>query len=375
MCTSPLLIKNPNCLLGLHDGLAKSLKGITNTIKHPQSGFKDYLSQYIYVPCGKCPECLNSKQNDIIQRVSFEQLTSYEFFCTLTVKPGFLDSAVLPDSSHYYYLDWSKLDLFFKRLRNKNIFDGPFKYLAVQEFGHETHRPHFHVLFFIPRLGKDILWPYRCVDENFDILSNHQIKSRILDEWYINKGSKRNPQPEPLTEFFTYCGRRNFDFSFVDPKTSQDLAVDFYASKYALKPDDWLNKKLSYLLYMSYNFYSTKDNPYYLAYTRMRPRIYMSHQLGCSDSTRRYIERETLDNICLNYPYPVIHSPADGRTYPLSAYFRKKYLPARWYDDMLLYYQRNNMPLATFTHNEDKHRQNAINFDKKCKKILEHHIL
>lgn len=45
---------------------------------------KDADSAFIYVPCGRCPECLAAKQNSLVQRVQCESRYNHLFFCTLT---------------------------------------------------------------------------------------------------------------------------------------------------------------------------------------------------------------------------------------------------------------------------------------------------
>lgn len=68
MCLNPILRPNPN-------------RG------HYRSGLnftKDCDNQYIYVPCGHCPDCVSMRQAQLVQRADAESRSNHMFFCTLT---------------------------------------------------------------------------------------------------------------------------------------------------------------------------------------------------------------------------------------------------------------------------------------------------
>lgn len=68
MCLNPILRPNPN-------------RG------HFRSGLnftKDCSSQYIYIPCGHCPDCVAMRQSQLVQRADAESRYNHMFFCTLT---------------------------------------------------------------------------------------------------------------------------------------------------------------------------------------------------------------------------------------------------------------------------------------------------
>ena len=71
MCFSPLLIKNPN--YNHHK---------SKIYKH--DFLSDTTSQYIYVPCGVCKQCVAVKQMYLVQRVQMEARNCFLFFSTLT---------------------------------------------------------------------------------------------------------------------------------------------------------------------------------------------------------------------------------------------------------------------------------------------------
>lgn len=45
---------------------------------------KDCDNEYMYVPCGRCSECVAAKQNDFVQRITAESKYNHLFFATLT---------------------------------------------------------------------------------------------------------------------------------------------------------------------------------------------------------------------------------------------------------------------------------------------------
>lgn len=75
MCINPIKIKNVNKGLG-HFGL---------------NFMKDCDNDFMYVPCGRCPECVAVKQSGMVQRIQCEAKYNHLFFCTLTY-----DNAHLP---------------------------------------------------------------------------------------------------------------------------------------------------------------------------------------------------------------------------------------------------------------------------------------
>lgn len=92
------------------------------------------------VSCGKCIFCQMSKKRDWKLRCLLES-TSHAFnsFVTLTYDDEHLVSNSLVKSD---------LQLFFKRLRKRLNNSIKFKYFACGEYGEDSLRPHFHILFF-----------------------------------------------------------------------------------------------------------------------------------------------------------------------------------------------------------------------------------
>lgn len=92
---------------------------------------------FIEVPCGHCPECLQKKRLNWVARCVAEKETSkFSYFITLTY-----------DDSHYrhhLFPEISEIQKFINRLRKfKKV-----RYLAVGELGDKSNRAHYHMILF-----------------------------------------------------------------------------------------------------------------------------------------------------------------------------------------------------------------------------------
>lgn len=95
----------------------------------------------IEVPCGKCGFCCATKRSDWSFRLEYE-LRRYDdsSFVTLTYAPGQMTCVKgVPQ------LMVEDLQKFYKRLRKRGL---TFRYYSVGEYGSQTYRPHYHVIFF-----------------------------------------------------------------------------------------------------------------------------------------------------------------------------------------------------------------------------------
>lgn len=100
-------------------------------------------SREMYVPCGKCGFCAQTRTNSWSARLYWEYRSSLcSAFVTLTYEEKHLKFR-----SGVPQLVASDLQKYFKRLRKAGVV---FKYYAVGEYGSKYGRPHFHVLFFFP---------------------------------------------------------------------------------------------------------------------------------------------------------------------------------------------------------------------------------
>lgn len=103
------------------------------------------------VPCGKCVECLKTRQNDYMVRI-YEELMQAGKGCFLTL-------TYAPENVPYFERDCKKyltvwkpdVHSWLKRFRtnyeratgNKGV-----RFFLCSEYGPKTHRPHYHCIFF-----------------------------------------------------------------------------------------------------------------------------------------------------------------------------------------------------------------------------------
>ena len=90
------------------------------------------------------------------------------------------------------FADSKHIQDMFKRLRKLHGFPVK-KYIAVSEFGGERHRPHWHLLLFVPKFDSD--------DEYEPLRIESYLYELFKTEWRINVGSNRKPKYEPLFTF------------------------------------------------------------------------------------------------------------------------------------------------------------------------------
>lgn len=101
------------------------------------------LETGVFVPCGKCYECIRTRYNSWAFRLKKEYDRSLSaVFLTLTYEDG----KVPLSKNGELTLRKSDLQKFFKRLRKLN--KEKLKYYAVGEYGGITKRPHYHAILF-----------------------------------------------------------------------------------------------------------------------------------------------------------------------------------------------------------------------------------
>lgn len=106
-----------------------------------------------FVPCGHCSDCIGTKRQDWNNRLYYEAYYSQlTLFVTLTYCDEFIKEATVSDVDYQvlFYLDVTK---FMKRLR-KEI---EFRYFYVGEYGEQSLRPHYHLLFFFRKKYDPVL--------------------------------------------------------------------------------------------------------------------------------------------------------------------------------------------------------------------------
>lgn len=306
LCISPISIKNPNYGLCPKAGTALALK--------------DCSSNYIRVPCGHCPECIASRQLQLVQRVQMESLSNYVFFCTLTYNRDSLPHVKTSTGFSLPYADISDLQNMFKRLRKYNSFSRPFKYMAVSERGSKRGRPHFHVLFFLPKYDADSEYtPF-----NLEKL----LYEKVLKEWRRNYGTSRKPIYKPLLTFKAVFKNGklfspydlHFVHSSIDDTSSANVA--FYVTKYMLKPSD-KETKLQQALRLN-----LPEDEYFSIWNIVRSRFVCSKHFGLNLSPFGDIDDKIYNHIRFGVKlselddFPKFFNPDSGNSFPLSKYYR-----------------------------------------------------
>lgn len=316
MCISPIRIKNPNL-------------GMTG----PNAQFKDCVSRYINVPCGVCHECVASRQMQMVQRLQAETLVNHLFFCTLTYNDASMPIVSTSTGYDIRYADVSDVQKMFKRLRKRNAFGRPFRYLAVSELGSAKGRPHFHIVFLIPKQDDD--------DFNTCLSLEKLMFDEVLSEWKRNYGSRKFPDWKPLCTYVRkYVHgrlRTNFDLHYVNPSLSSggESDVAFYVLKYMLKPSSRL-VRLQQALHLN-----LPDDEYEDIWKLVRTRHFESEGFGLGtsdfiskDGHRTYkVPDKVLSHLrkgidlskhSSDEPMPSFFSPSDGKPSPLAKYYKSK---------------------------------------------------
>lgn len=318
-----------------------------------QACFTDTTFSYIPCPCGECANCVKKRQNDIIQRTCMEAIGCHVFFCTLTYNGKYLPYHTIEAeytksgvAESIPYSDWHDLQLLFKRLRNdcKSFLGRPFRYLAVSERGSKKNRPHFHLLFFVPKLDTD-------TPDVIDLME-HNMWIKVLNYWSRNIGTRKNPIYEKLLTYkeirTPYGIRKNYDFHLVRPRPNcPETSVAFYVTKYVAKYRE-LDKRLRMQLREICFDKDIEDSC--MAIVKSRFVTSVSFGLGIkpgSDwSNRSRIEalvRQSLsEQVARNADYPLFHD-FYGRTFPLSDYFIAKFQTVQ--NKISLYYNRTSQQL------------------------------
>lgn len=164
MCLSPVIINNMR-------------KRIPRT-----GGIKFKLD----VPCGHCVECQKRKSDEYYLRSHYEALDciskgGFILFDTLTYSDKFLPHIkdfypFIADSLNYPCFNYKDIRYFLVRLR-RNLskrFDikDKLRYFVSSEYGtdpNKSHRPHYHILFFVYNNELDPITLSRAVSDNWQL--------------------------------------------------------------------------------------------------------------------------------------------------------------------------------------------------------------
>ncbi len=269
MCKTPVIIKNTNRFytVGTRNGRPIYRNG---RFASPFAA----TTQYAAVPCGVCNDCLVVKQSSWIQRITEMSKNYYIFFGTATYMNSMLPSVVNPAGEEMYYADYTDFRNMIKRIRKSEVFPA-FRYFVVWEYGHKTHRPHFHYLIFVRKEVGDCPAVPLMLEQKWEEI--------FIRQWKRNTSkSTRYPIYKPLSLFIkTLGGKSTYDFHYVRPNSKGDISGDVahYVTKYILKPDDFSRKRQNYL-YANFATDNSTQDWYHQYHKLFMPRIFCSLGIG-----------------------------------------------------------------------------------------------
>ncbi len=352
MCITPIQIPNRNLV---------PRKPYTRNwlrVGSPMS-LKDCTSQYINVPCGHCPECIQKKQNDFVQRCQMESMDTYQYMVTLTYDNKHLPKLVSSLGEVFYYADYKHIQSTIKRVRK--YFCRPLRFVATSERGGKRHRPHWHLIVFVPKLPEDSPLTGKVLEsELFDLFKSH---------WSKNIGTNRKPIYEPFFQYVRYYSRgrihTNYDLHLIESRLKADGKMDtmqdvsFYVSKYLCKYND--NK----LRIKVKNNYTPIEAEYIMNTIKCRritsvsfgsrdfsghiasPDNRMFPQEAINSYVRDCIERSKQQKL----EFPTFFY-LEGQNYPLSGYLSKKFLNMQ--DALWWYFNRDTTDIDTVIYSTEK---------------------
>lgn len=136
------------------------------TIRNPAKGsfHTKPQSEFIPVPCGKCPQCLQRRsQTWIFRLMEHDKISKQSHFVTLTYDPQKVNPDELITPKGYLTLNKRHFQLYMKRLR-KSLKNETISYYACGEYGSTYERPHFHAIIFNADISSiEKAWPYGYV--------------------------------------------------------------------------------------------------------------------------------------------------------------------------------------------------------------------
>lgn len=361
MCVHPISIRNPSRV----PNPAEYVK------LHPLERRKDLTSQYILVPCGHCIECSRLRQNYWIQRFRLMASVSDMYFQTLTLKPSMTPHLKLTfengDIFDKEIVTRDMLQKYFKRLRKDNVFGSPFKYFAVSEYGGKRHRPHFHIIYFVPK-----------TNDSYAVKNSrgNRLRWTLFEYWSRNEGTTFKPVYVPYCEYHQkYVGSklyRNYDFHYVSPSATLNGETDvgFYVSKYVLKYSDYVDSVIGLF------WHNLSADDLSGAISSFRPFLLCSKHFGTltpdewpADFTRYYelIELckskslESVKNGTAPFDSFLFYTP-DGKAFPLSPILRSRFISGE--DYMALFDCQRSRNSSDYLNDYDAFRSDNLDYDR-----------
>lgn len=335
MCLTPIAIRNPN----------RKVKQGSFSINNNElyNKIKDNENAYMYVPCGHCKQCIALAQMELVERVQMEAMYNHIFMGTLTYKNETLPRLETPiwedqygrehEGYEYRYAKYEDAAAAVRRMRDRNVFDVPFKYLIITERGSKRARPHFHWLLLFRK--EDIGKTY-----NDCIHFEEKYKWTLLENWQRNIGTQHYPIYQDLCEYHeSWRGnkkRATYDFHYVNPLLTKGGVTDaaFYVLKYMLKGIQ--DKRTMQAIFLNYDN-ATAWN----IWNRIRNRREYSLGFGLDvDWSKKGKDRGITEEICnreiIEYltegvkrsktareEYAYYYCPENLLTFPLANYYKR----------------------------------------------------
>lgn len=351
MCIAPILLENPY----YNRGLNFEYNG--NKCKLDIGGQYDFLhntvDRYVSVPCGKCSQCISTRQNYYVQRIQMESMRSEIFYFTLTYANRGLK---FTDKLGYKlpYPHFEDIQNLFKRLRAK--LPHPILTFVVSEYGTKRKRPHYHG--FIAVAKSDIQEHYR----GSHLYCEKLLYQEVLFEWRRNiakclskkvKGkiipNTRSPHWVNLCDYVVKNKRTTYDLHWVQPIINHDNDVSYYVTKYLIKYDERTEKLLSKIsIARKHNAYNDTipDDYFKELLSQLKPRAVMSKKFGDYNypPIRDYINK----CISKSKDYPQYFDLHTGKAMLLCPYYRKHLVSPDYYLKRFADYHSalNNSPMS-----------------------------
>lgn len=346
MCLNPIEIPNPN--VGAHNAMIYKSTRIDPS-RHLDLGDRsrldlvDCVSKYIRVGCGHCPQCIAQKQSSYIQRVLMESINNHLFMATLTMDNEHLPVVYTSTGYELTYAEPYTLVKCFKRIEQSNLLPFPLRYFACWERGSRFHRPHFHVLFFVPK---------SYAPEYEDILNvEHLLYWTVRDNWKINVEDepykkKFHPRYEPMFQYHEkYIAgklRKNYDLHFVNPSLTVGGVSDaaFYVLKYMLKQSEY-ERKLHSKLFLTYEpseasylWKLVRSKLFYSTYFGFNPeKVNPFGDMDADPAIISYLQ-DCINQSKGNFPYPCFYNPNTAQSFPMAKYYTGHHLFSSQFIDL-----------------------------------------